>query len=125
MSKAAAFFVGCLIAVGVTLSTRAENEAAIIPTGDAKVYGECPLAYKEIVTRWLETKLIDAPSAIVDWAELPKPGEYKTQKGDRFVGYVVDFKVNSRNQFGAYTGKQRYRVVIRNGDVVWGGRPRY
>ena len=57
--------------------------------------------------------------------DVPKAGEYKTQKGATFVGYVVDFKVNARNQFGAPTGKQNYRVVIRNGEVIWGGRPRY
>ncbi len=98
----------------------------VVPeTGDPKTYGQYPMAYKEIVTRWLATKLLDAPSAVIDWVDVPKPGEYKTQKGERFVGYVVDFKVNSRNRFGGYTGKQRYRTVIRNGEVAWGGRPRY
>lgn len=104
----------------------AQTEIQVVPaTGDPKTYGEYPLAYKEIVTRWLETKLVDASSAMIDWTDAPKPGDYKTQKNERFVGYVVDFKVNARNQFGAYTGKQKYRVVIRNGEVTWGGRPRY
>jgi len=94
-------------------------------TGDPNVYGQYPMGYKQIVNRWLETKLADPTSAIIDWAEAPKPGEYKTQKGETHVGYVVDIKVNARNQFGAPTGKQRYRLVIRNGEVIWGGRPRY
>lgn len=94
-------------------------------SADAKVYGQYPLAYKEITQRWLETKLADPKSAVIDWGDAPKPGEYKTQKGERFVGYIVDFKVNARNQFGAYTGKQKYRVVIQNGNVLWGGHPRY
>ncbi len=108
------------------LPARAQTEMEIVPSaGDPKVHGQYPMAYKEIVERWLATKLQDPTSAVVDWIDVPKPGEYKTQKGERFVGYVLDIKVNARNQFGAYTGKQRYRVVIRNGEVVWGGRPRY
>ncbi len=95
------------------------------PAADPQIYGEYPIAYKQIVGRWLETKLQDPTSAVIDWMEAPKAGEYTTQKGKRFVGYVIDIKVNARNQFGAPTGKQRYRVVVRSGEVVWGGRPRY
>ena len=106
--------------------TVAASAAAPAPTVDPKVYGEYPTLYKRIVGRWLETKLADPTSAVIDWMEqTPQPGEYRTQKGDVFVGYVLDFKVNARNQFGAPTGKQKYRVVIRNGEVLWGGRPRY
>ena len=94
-------------------------------TGDPKIYGQYPMGYKAIVQRWLESKLQDPSSAVIDWLDVPKPGEYKTQKGERHVGYLLDIKVNARNQFGAYTGKQRYRVVIKNGEVIWGGRPRY
>jgi hypothetical protein len=102
----------------------ASPAATIPPTaGDPKVYGQYPLGYQAIVTRWLETKLADPASAAIEWTNEPRAGEYKTQKGERHVGYVVDFKVNARNQFGAYTGKQRYRVVIKNGEVIWGGRP--
>ncbi len=121
--KKAILLVCCVVFAAIA---SAQNEIQILPaTGDPKVFGEFPLAYKEITTRWLETKLLDAASAMIDWGDAPKPGEYRTQKGERFVGYVVDFKVNARNQFGTYTGKQRYRVVIRNGEVAWGGRPRY
>ena len=115
-----------LLVFALASSAFAQNEVQVVPaTGDPKVYGEYPMAFREIIERWLETKLQDPKSAVIDWGEAPKPGEYKTQKGERFVGYVVDFKVNARNQFGTYTGKQKYRVVIRNGDVAWGGRPRY
>ncbi len=122
----AAILFGCYVSVGGLSAAPAPNEVQVVPAAaDPKVYGQYPIAYKEIITRWLGTKLVDPASAVVDWTEIPKPGEYKTQKGETFVGYVVDFKVNARNQFGGPTGKQRYRVVIRNGDVVWGGRPRY
>jgi len=124
--RIAAIAAGCCLALGPLLPAHAQNEIEVLPSaGDSKVYGQYPMAYKEIVERWLATKLQDPTSAVVDWMDVPKPGEYKTQKGERFVGYVLDIKVNARNQFGAYTGKQRYRVVIRNGEVVWGGRPRY
>ncbi|MGZ5538503.1 MAG: hypothetical protein ACXWG0_08245 [Chthoniobacterales bacterium] len=119
----ATFLTSCFVFSAIAF---AQKEIEVVPqTGDPKVYGEYPMAYREIIERWLETKMQDPKSAVFDWSETPKPGEYKTLKGERFVGYVVDFKVNARNQFGTYTGKQRYRVVIRNGDVVWGGRPRY
>ncbi|MBA3386189.1 MAG: hypothetical protein M3505_01830 [Verrucomicrobiota bacterium] len=124
--RLAVILLGCWIGFTTLGAARPQTEIEVAPvTGDPKVYGEYPMAYKEIIQRWLETKLADAPSAVLDWTDAPKPGEYKTQKGQRFIGYVVDFKVNARNQFGAPTGKQKYRVVIRNGDVLWGGRPRY
>ena len=99
--------------------------AEVAPTtGDPKVYGEYPMAYRTIIQRWLEDRLVDPTSAVIDWGEPPKPGEITGPKKERFVGYVAEFKVNARNQFGAPTGKQRYQVVIRNGQVMWGGRPR-
>ncbi len=102
----------------------AQDEVQVVPqAADAKIYGDYPLAYKEIVTRWLATVLRDPESAVVDWTAEPRAGDLIRQKR-RFVGYIVDFKVNARNLFGAPTGKQRYQVVIRNGEVVWGGRPR-
>jgi len=128
MKWATAFVLGGVVLLSSLGPARAQTDVEVVPSppaADTKVYGEYPMAYKEIINRWLETKLADPTSAVIDWGEAPKPGEYTTQKKQRFVGYVVDFKVNARNQFGAPTGKQKYRVVIRNGEVVWGGRPRY
>jgi hypothetical protein len=131
MMKAVVIFLGTLVtlhavAFGQTASpSPAAEPTASIPAADEKVYGVYPIAYKTLVNRWLETKLADPTSAVIDWTDAPRAGEYKTKKGDTFVGYVIDFKVNARNQFGAPTGKQNYRVVIRNGEVIWGGRPRY
>ena len=89
---------------------------------DPAIYGQYPIAYQELVQRWLGTKLADPASSVIEWEGQPRAGEHKTQKGDKHVGYIVEFKVNARNQFGAYTGKQRYRVVLKNGEVLWGGR---
>lgn len=121
-----AVLIGCCLALSSLTALRAQNEIEVAASkGDPKVYGQYPIAYKEIVQRWLGEKLADPNSAVIDWLGEPKPGEYKTQKGEKHVGYVVDFKVNARNQFGTYTGKQLYRVVIKNGEVLWGGHPRY
>ncbi len=103
-------------------SLRAQTETAA--PADVATYGEFPTKYQQIVGRWLEKILADPTSAVLEWGDPPKAGDYTTQKGERFVGYVVDLKVNSRNRFGSSTGKQKYRVVIRDGEVVWGGRPR-
>lgn len=120
--------LACLMFGGGLRSPRAQTEIEVVPPPppavDTKVFGEYPMAYKEIITRWMEARLVDPASAVFEWIAEPKTGELSPKKGQRVVGYIVDFKVNARNQFGAPTGKQRYQVVIRNGDVVWGGRPR-
>jgi hypothetical protein len=89
------------------------------PTPDPALYGPYPVAYKEIVTKWLQTKLIDPASAQIEWEGDPQPADLGT-KGKHLYGYLVKFKVNSRNRFGAYTGKQEHGALIRNGEVVKG-----
>lgn len=108
---------------GSLLRAQTEIEVAPARAADTKVFGEYPIAYKEIITRWMETRLVDPASAVFEWIGEPRSGEVSPKKGQRVFGYIVDFKVNARNKFGAPTGKQRYQVVIRNGDVLWGGRP--
>ncbi len=65
----------------------------------------------------MQDKLIDPASAQFEWPTEPKPVDL-VRNGQHYLGYLVEFKVNSRNQFGAYTGKQKYTVLIRNGDVI-------
>ena len=101
-----------------------ETAPASVPRVDEAKYGVYPIAYREIITRWLETQLLDAPSAKIEWLGEPQPIEIKGRDGLPFAGYVVDFKVNSRNKFGMYTGFQTRRVYIRNGEVAGGGRKR-
>ncbi|MEO5722229.1 MAG: hypothetical protein ABIR71_12255 [Chthoniobacterales bacterium] len=85
-------------------------------------YGVYPIAYKEIITRWLGEQLIDPASAEIEWLMEPRGVTVKAASGETFVGYFVDFKVNSRNKFGMYTGKQARRVYIRGGEIISGGR---
>ena len=118
------FLAAITLSAGPPLRAQTDIEVVPSPAAGAKVYGEYPIAYKEIITRWMGERLVDPPSAVFEWTGQPRPGEVAPKKGEKFVGYIIDFKVNARNQFGAATGKQRYQVVIRNGEIVWGGRPR-
>jgi hypothetical protein len=110
VSLACAFFMG-LCTLG---SLDAET-----PPGDTERYGPYPTNYKEIVLKWLDTQLIDAASARLEWAADPKPANLGTNDKPLY-GYLVDFKVNARNRFGAYTGMQSHGALIRNGEVIKG-----
>jgi hypothetical protein len=108
-------FVACA-AFGSLMAEPTEIE--IVPA-DPTIYGEFPKNYQEIVTQWLNTTLVDAPSAKVEWISPPKPGSLPEKKGGKAIsGYLVEIKVNSRNRFGTYTGFQKHSVLIRDGKVI-------
>jgi len=86
---------------------------------DPERYGPYPANYKEIVMKWLDTQLIDAGSARIEWSGDPKPADLGT-KGEHLYGYLVNFTVNARNRFGTYTGKQDHGALIRDGEVIKG-----
>jgi hypothetical protein len=104
----------CVLLVGAVTRVIAEN-----PAPDASLCGPYPTNYKEIVMKWLNTQLLDAASARIEWNGDPKPADLG-KNGQHLYGYVVYFKVNARNQFGAYTGMQKHGTLIRNGEVVKG-----
>jgi hypothetical protein len=88
-------------------------------TADPALHGEYPKKYQEIITNWLATALVDAPSAQIEWVTPPKPGSMPEKKGGKpLFGYIVEFKVNSRNRFGAYTGMQKHKALIHDGQVI-------
>ena len=89
---------------------------------DSPKYGIYPVAYREIITRWLSDRLTDPATAQLEFSE-PVAAEIK-QKGVKAAGYSVEFRVNSRNKFGMYTGFQKHRVLIRNGEIIWADRVR-
>lgn len=89
---------------------------------DSPKYGVYPVGYQAIITRWLDERLTDPASKQVEFGQ-PAPAEV-TQKNVRASGYRVEFRVNSRNRFGTYTGFQRHQVLIRNGEIVWADRVR-
>jgi hypothetical protein len=106
----------CTLLVGVCAvrNLSADNKSA-----DTERYGPYPTNYKEIVTKWLETQLIDAESAHIEWNGEPKPANLGT-KDKPLYGYLVNFKINARNRFGTYTGLQSHGVLIRDGEVIKG-----
>ena len=106
----------CAFLVG--MSAVRDLSAATQPA-DADRYGPYPTNYKEIVMKWLDKQLIDAASARIEWNGDPQPADLGT-KGEHLYGYLVNFKVNARNRFGAYTGMQSHGALIRNGEVIKG-----
>lgn len=104
--------------IGPALVRAEITEVEVI--ADPSVYGDYPKNYQEIVINWLATKLVDAPSARIEWVSPPKPADLPGKEGKRLFGYMVEFKVNSRNRFGAFTGMQRHGALIRDGNVIKG-----
>ena len=108
--------LSCTLLVGLCA---VRNLSAETKAADTQLYGPYPANYKEIVTKWLETQLIDAESAHIEWNGEPKPANLGT-KDKPLYGYLVNFKINARNRFGAYTGMQSHGVLIRDGKVIKG-----
>ena len=69
--------------------------------------------------KWLDKQLIDASTARIEWGGDPKPANLGTEDKPVY-GYLVNFKVNARNRFGAYTGMQSHGALIRNSEVIKG-----
>jgi hypothetical protein len=103
----------CILLVSIAAHVMAENPP------DQSLCGPYPTNYKEIVNKWLETQLLDAASARIEWNGDPKPADLGTN-GEHLYGYLVNFTVNARNRFGAYTGKQTHGALIRDGKVIKG-----
>ena len=112
----AAVLLFCTLLVGLCA---VRNSSAETKPADTQVYGPYPANYKEIVTKWLATQLIDAESAHIEWDGEPNPANLGTQDKPLY-GYLVSFKINARNRFGTYTGMQSHGALIRNGEVMKG-----
>ena len=95
----------------------AESFAQSPPPAGA-VYGAYPTNYQAIITAWLNSSLVDPKSVQIKWLGEPKPGELDVGEGHKVAGFLVDFSVNARNIFGAYTGPQKHTALIRDGQVV-------
>jgi len=104
----------CAAAVGMGVSGSLKAQT---PSADTARYGPYPTNYKEVIVQWLNKQLIDPDSARIEWDGDPKPTDLG-KGGEAVSGYLVNFTVNARNQFGGYTGKQKHSVLIRNGEVI-------
>jgi hypothetical protein len=116
MKPAGLFLLLAFAAVNLAMAETTEVDVI----ADPAVYGDYPKNYQEIITNWLATNLVDAPSAQIQWLGPPKPADLKDKNGKKIFGYLVEFKVNSRNRFGAYTGMQKHGALIRDGQVIKG-----
>jgi len=112
--KNPAVFLCLFFGMGFVMGLRAEN-----PAPDASLCGPYPKLYKEIIWNWMQKSLVDANSAKIEWEEEPKRADLG-QNGEHVYGWLVNFKVNARNRFGVYTGKQTHGALIRNGEVIKG-----
>ncbi|MGB8341518.1 MAG: hypothetical protein WCE51_08010 [Chthoniobacterales bacterium] len=88
------------------------------PPPPGAVYGAYPHNYQELITAWLDSALVDPKSVKIRWLGEPRPGELNVDKNHKVAGFLVDFSVNARNVFGAYTGPQKHTALIRDGQVV-------
>ena len=100
------------------LSLPAFGGVAQTPPPAGAIYGAYPAKYQEIITTWLNSSLVDPKSVQIKWLGEPRPGELDVGKGRKVAGFLVDFSVNARNIFGAYTGSQKHTALIRDGQVV-------
>jgi hypothetical protein len=89
------------------------------PAPDTSPCGPYPKLYKEIVWNWMQKNLVDAGSAKIEWEGDPKCTDLG-KNGEHLYGWLVNFKVNSRNRFGAYTGNQSHGALIRDGQMIKG-----
>lgn len=87
------------------------------PVADASLCGPFPKQYKEIIWIWMQSALVDANSAKIEWEGEPQCSDLG-QKSQHLYGWLVKFKVNARNRFGAYTGKQSHAALIRDGKII-------
>lgn len=108
-----------LVSFGLLLLAFTGRIEAQSPTPESPTYGIYPESYQEIVTAWLSTGLVDPRSVKLNWLGSPRQGQLAVGDDHKLVsGYLVDFTVNARNLFGAYTGPQKHTALIRDGKVV-------
>ena len=112
--KGLAFCAAILFLVG-----NLRGQAQQVSPADPALYGPYPTNYKEIVMNWLNQQLVDAGTARIDWTGEPKPADLG-KNGQHLYGWLVEFRVNSRNRFGQYTGKQSHGALIRDDQVIKG-----
>src|SRR5205807_4511812 len=67
----------------------------------------------------MQGALLDADSAKIEWQGEPKPADLG-KNGKHLYGWLVEFRVNSRNRFGQYTGKQSHGALMHDDYVITG-----
>src|SRR5205814_3680292 len=104
MSERKAICSGNAVKLVLVFALVAAQVYAENPPPDASQCGPYPEHYKEVVWSWMQGVLVDADSAKIEWQGNPRPADLGNS-GEHLYGWLVEFRVNSRNRFGAYTGK--------------------
>jgi len=84
---------------------------------DKADYGSYPTNYREIITQYISSILIDSNGAVFSNWRGPSKGWYGNWKGS-FYGYRVCVSVSVKNKMGNYTGDKWHLIVIKNGLVL-------
>src|SRR3954452_12592267 len=118
----AALLIACSLSLFISAPANAQKEVTVPRAkADLNVYGAYPIAYREILQRWMSPRLVTPNTAQFEFPSPPQAGQYTTENGKRYIGYIVEFTVRAQNRFGSYT-KEKYRAVIFAGNVLWVGR---
>lgn len=121
-TRTAALLIASSLVLAVSAPVLAQQEVTVPRAkADPKVYGQYPIAFREILESWMKKKLVDPNSASFEFPSPPQAGQYTTENHKRYLGYIVEFGITARNKFGSFT-KENYRAVIFAGDVLWVGR---
>lgn len=82
-------------------------------------YGPYPENYKDIIRGYIDARLKDPSSAILEYRA--GPGQV-WQKGSiissKEYGWGVCLWINAKNSYGGYVGRRPYAFLIRNGAIV-------
>ncbi len=79
-------------------------------------YGVYPEDHKSIIERYWRDSLKDPDSAMFEYETTPMKSHI-FDRGQPVFGYVVDYKLNAKNGFGAYTGYEERRAFIHDGSM--------
>lgn len=75
---------------------------------------------EQIVKEDMEDVLIDPYTAQYKFEPLEKTWstDYSLGKGKVWTGYEITVYINSRNRLGGYTGRKKYRFLMRDGRIL-------
>ena len=95
--------------------------------GAGSTPGPYPGAYDMIVRDYLAENLKDPASAIIEETRGPREGYYRPSAGafgllgfsfQNYGTWRVCYRINAKNSYGGYTGKELYAFYIQNGRIV-------
>jgi hypothetical protein len=103
-------FIICFGIAGCSLSKPTTDELSEA----RQTHLEYPTNYQQLIKDYWQPRLVDPTAPIYEFTE-PRKG-YHTggplQKREITIGWVVAYRINSKNRMGGYTGSQGRRALI-------------